>query len=112
MFTRISWSRYDLAVELWQDMYDGFVEMKETILSERILSEKEDKSMKACMATFWSSHQLFFKQLCMGAKVPHIVEQTKQALRDGNCVVSCSSHEMLIVVDHLRDDGSDLKHLS
>lgn len=36
---------------------------------------------------FWSSHQRFFKQLCMGLKVPVIVKEAKQALEDGCCVV-------------------------
>ncbi|EDO43448.1 predicted protein, partial [Nematostella vectensis] len=36
---------------------------------------------------FWSSHQRFFKQLCMSMKVPLIVKEAKAALNDGYSVV-------------------------
>ncbi|XP_022100278.1 protein FORGETTER 1-like [Acanthaster planci] len=36
---------------------------------------------------FWSCHQRFFKQLCLGVKVPRIVEEAKKALDEGYCVV-------------------------
>ncbi|XP_041357018.1 protein FORGETTER 1-like [Gigantopelta aegis] len=38
-------------------------------------------------AQFWSSHQRFFKQLCMGMKVPTVVKEAQQALDSGCCVV-------------------------
>ncbi|KAK9865736.1 hypothetical protein WJX84_001418, partial [Apatococcus fuscideae] len=36
---------------------------------------------------FWSAHQRFFRHMCMAAKVPALVEISKQALQDGQCVV-------------------------
>ncbi|GMH33357.1 hypothetical protein BSKO_01191 [Bryopsis sp. KO-2023] len=36
---------------------------------------------------FWGSQQQFFKLLCVSMKVPHIVEEVKQALENGNAVV-------------------------
>ncbi|KAK7504954.1 hypothetical protein BaRGS_00003982 [Batillaria attramentaria] len=37
--------------------------------------------------TFWGAHQRFFKQLCMGLKVPAVVAEAKAALDNGQCVV-------------------------
>nr|KAG5712361.1 hypothetical protein BaRGS_023940 [Batillaria attramentaria] len=37
--------------------------------------------------TFWGAHQRFFKQLCMGLKVPAVVAEAKAALDIGQCVV-------------------------
>eukprot|EP00057_Strongylocentrotus_purpuratus_P009593 XP_011664067.1 PREDICTED: protein strawberry notch homolog 1 isoform X3 [Strongylocentrotus purpuratus] len=36
---------------------------------------------------FWSCHQRFFKQLCLGVKVPTIVKEAKTSLAEGKCVV-------------------------
>ncbi|KAL5003970.1 hypothetical protein ScPMuIL_017426 [Solemya velum] len=36
---------------------------------------------------FWSSHQRFFKQMCMGMKVPTVLREAKEALDAGHCVV-------------------------
>jgi len=36
---------------------------------------------------FWSTHQRFFKQLCVALKVPSVIRETKQALADGHCVI-------------------------
>jgi hypothetical protein len=36
---------------------------------------------------FWSSHQRFFRHLCVAAKVPAVVRLTQQAIADGKCVV-------------------------
>jgi hypothetical protein len=47
-----------------------------------------DQTMRKTMwGQFWSSHQRFFKYLCIAAKVPHCVRLAKRALRDGQCVV-------------------------
>ncbi|XP_076442125.1 uncharacterized protein LOC143281076 isoform X2 [Babylonia areolata] len=37
--------------------------------------------------TYWGAHQRFFKQLCMGLKVPAVVKEAKAALEAGHCVV-------------------------
>ncbi|KAL8572547.1 hypothetical protein ACOMHN_040451 [Nucella lapillus] len=37
--------------------------------------------------TYWGAHQRFFKQLCMGLKVPAVVKEASTALDAGQCVV-------------------------
>ena len=36
---------------------------------------------------FWSSHQRFFKYMCIAAKVPTAIDEAKKALDAGKCVV-------------------------
>ena len=43
----------------------------------------EDKLWSA----FWGAHQRFFKELCVAAKVPAVVQQAKLALSQNKCVV-------------------------
>ncbi|XP_069103404.1 protein strawberry notch homolog 1-like isoform X2 [Argopecten irradians] len=38
-------------------------------------------------AQFWASHQRFFKQLCMGMKVPTVIKESREALEAGFSVV-------------------------
>jgi hypothetical protein len=78
---------YDQATELWEQMQTDFDSMKTMILERCILTQQEQRSVKAIWSLFWASHQAFFKQLCMGAKVPGIIEEAKLALGAGHCVV-------------------------
>lgn len=41
----------------------------------------------AGLRLFWGAHQRFFRALCMSAKVPRLVEESKRALKDGHAVV-------------------------
>ena len=45
--------------------------MQETLKRElkEVLTTKERNSISRVMTTFWGSHQRFFNQMCMGAKV-------------------------------------------
>merc|ERR1712015_291744 len=36
---------------------------------------------------FWSSHQRFFKYLCIASKVPHVVSVANEVIKMGKCVV-------------------------
>ncbi|OWF49684.1 Protein strawberry notch [Mizuhopecten yessoensis] len=38
-------------------------------------------------AQFWASHQRFFKQLCIGMKLPSVIKEAKEALEAGYCAV-------------------------
>ena len=51
------------------------------------LIDTEGKLKKTVWGQFWSSHQRFFKYLCMACKVPHVVDLAKSALRNKKCVV-------------------------
>lgn len=42
---------------------------------------------KTMWSQFWSSHQRFFKYMCIAAKVPKAIEVAKGALDEGKCVV-------------------------
>jgi hypothetical protein len=51
--------------------------------------KKKSKKLapKVVWRYFWSSHQRFFRHLCVAAKVPCVVRLTQQATSEGKCVV-------------------------
>lgn len=67
---------YDESVKLWVDARDKFQKAVEIMTSDKRLT-------KTMWGQFWSSHQRFFKYLCIAAKVPHVVRITRQAIKDG-----------------------------
>ncbi len=71
---------YNDAVQLWVDMKEKFQEAIELI-------DSEGKLKKTVWGQFWSSHQRFFKYLCMACKVPRVVELAQTALKENKCVV-------------------------
>jgi hypothetical protein len=71
---------YDNTVKLW-------VEMKENFQDALDLIDHDGKLRKTIWGQFWSSHQRFFKYLCMACKVPHVVELARKALKNKKCVV-------------------------
>ncbi|XP_013397451.1 protein FORGETTER 1, partial [Lingula anatina] len=68
---------YDTAAHVWN-------ELRKALESAVV---RTNCSNTRIWSQFWSSHQRFFKQLCMGMKVPTIVSEAQQALQDGFCVV-------------------------
>ncbi|CAG2225424.1 Protein strawberry notch homolog 2,Protein FORGETTER 1,Protein strawberry notch,Protein strawberry notch homolog 1 [Mytilus edulis] len=68
---------YDVAAKVWNELWKAL-----TSASRRCQS-----SNQRLWVQYWSSHQRFFKQLCMGMKVPTIVKETKESLEAGCCVV-------------------------
>ncbi|XP_064639306.1 uncharacterized protein LOC135494911 [Lineus longissimus] len=68
---------YDTAAHLWNEMRKA--------LDNALIRCKTSNSR--VWSSFWGSHQRFFKQLCMGMKVPTIVQDAKEALANGCCVV-------------------------
>jgi hypothetical protein len=62
---------------------------------------------KTVWCQFWSSHQRFFKYLCMACKVPHVVELAQRALIDNKCVViGLQSTGEARTLDQLDDYGA------
>ena len=61
--------------------------MKEHFQEALELVDQEGKLKKTVWGQFWSSHQRFFKYLCMACKVPHVVELARKALSNNKCVV-------------------------
>ena len=49
--------------------------------------DDNNRSSKMLWGQFWSSHQRFFKYLCIASKVKRIVCISRQALKNGKCVV-------------------------
>ncbi|XP_071502207.1 uncharacterized protein [Diadema antillarum] len=68
---------YDTATHIW----------KELQRSLNIALGRTNTSTGRIWSTFWSCHQRFFKQLCLGVKVPSIVKEAQASLAEGKCVV-------------------------
>lgn len=95
-FTRM----YDDSVKLWVDALKSFQDAVELM--------NVDKKMKKTMwGQFWSSHQRFFKYLCIAAKVRSAVSIAREAVKCGKCVViGLQSTGEARTLDQLeRDDG-------
>lgn len=61
--------------------------MKERFQEALDLVDPDGKLKKTVWGQFWSSHQRFFKYLCMACKVPHVVALAQRALLENKCVV-------------------------
>ncbi|XP_035277493.1 protein strawberry notch homolog 2a [Anguilla anguilla] len=69
---------YNKAARLWAEAL---------LLFSRAADELALVSRKALWGQFWSSHQRFFKYLCIAAKVRRLVELAESELRQGKCIV-------------------------
>ncbi|KAJ8277329.1 hypothetical protein GJAV_G00074030 [Gymnothorax javanicus] len=69
---------YNKAAKLWAEALAVFT---------RAADELGLVSRKSLWGQFWSSHQRFFKYLCIAAKVRCLVELAKKELEAGKCVV-------------------------
>ncbi|XP_020285283.1 protein strawberry notch isoform X5 [Pseudomyrmex gracilis] len=95
-FTKI----YDHSVRLWVEAMQKFQEAAELI-------DAENRMKKTMWGQFWSSHQRFFKYLCIAAKVKHAVSVAREAVKCGKCVVIGlqSTGEARTLEQLERDDG-------
>ncbi|XP_054281484.1 protein strawberry notch isoform X2 [Macrosteles quadrilineatus] len=91
---------YDDAVTLWVEAMQRFQEAAELI-------DAENRMKKTMWGQFWSSHQRFFKYLCIAAKVKHAVQTAREAVKCGKCVVIGlqSTGEARTLEQLERDDG-------
>ncbi|XP_077299576.1 protein strawberry notch isoform X2 [Arctopsyche grandis] len=91
---------YDKSVILWVDAMQKFTEAAELI-------DAENRMRKTMWGQFWSSHQRFFKYLCIAAKVNHAVIVAREAVKCGKCVVIGlqSTGEASTLEQLERDDG-------
>lgn len=71
------------------------------------LIDAESRMKKTMWGQFWSSHQRFFKYLCIAAKVNHAVQVAREAIKYGKCVVIGlqSTGEARTLEQLERDDG-------
>nr|XP_022905904.1 protein strawberry notch isoform X2 [Onthophagus taurus] len=91
---------YDASVKLWVEAMQKFHEAAELI-------DAESRMRKTMWGQFWSSHQRFFKYLCIAAKVSHAVGTAHEAIKCGKCVVIGlqSTGEARTLEQLERDDG-------
>ncbi|XP_065173122.1 protein strawberry notch isoform X2 [Atheta coriaria] len=91
---------YDASVKLWVEAMQKFHEAAELI-------DAAARMRKTMWGQFWSSHQRFFKYLCIAAKVPHAVAVAHEAIKCGKCVVIGlqSTGEARTLEQLERDDG-------
>uniref|UniRef100_A0A4W4HHX8 Protein strawberry notch homolog 2 n=1 Tax=Electrophorus electricus TaxID=8005 RepID=A0A4W4HHX8_ELEEL len=69
---------YNKAARLWAEALDVFTRAADTLgLNSR----------KSLWGQFWSSHQRFFKYLCIAAKVRRLVELARAEMEQGKCIV-------------------------
>ncbi len=71
---------YDRSVELWVELLHRFEEAAALI-------DADKKMRKTMWGQFWSSHQRFFKYLCIASKVRHVIAVATEVIRMGKCVV-------------------------
>ncbi|XP_063056556.1 si:ch73-63e15.2 isoform X3 [Engraulis encrasicolus] len=69
---------YNKAAKLWAEALSVFTQAADMLGLV---------SRKSLWGQFWSSHQRFFKYLCIAAKVRRLVELAKTELEAGKCVV-------------------------
>uniref|UniRef100_A0A673K479 Protein strawberry notch homolog 2 n=1 Tax=Sinocyclocheilus rhinocerous TaxID=307959 RepID=A0A673K479_9TELE len=69
---------YNKAAKLWAEALAEFIQAADELCMS---------SRKSLWGQFWSSHQRFFKYLCIAAKVRCLVELAKKELEAGKCVV-------------------------
>ncbi|KAL1501972.1 hypothetical protein ABEB36_007190 [Hypothenemus hampei] len=91
---------YDASVKLWVEAMQKFHEAAELV-------DAENRMRKTMWGQFWSSHQRFFKYLCIAAKVAHAVAVAREAIKMGKCVVIGlqSTGEARTLEQLERDDG-------
>ncbi|PSN38080.1 Protein strawberry notch [Blattella germanica] len=91
---------YDESVKLWVEAMQKFQEAAELV-------DAENRMKKTMWGQFWSSHQRFFKYLCIAAKVNHAVVTAREAVKCGKCVVIGlqSTGEARTLEQLERDDG-------
>uniref|UniRef100_A0AAY4EKF1 Protein strawberry notch homolog 2 n=1 Tax=Denticeps clupeoides TaxID=299321 RepID=A0AAY4EKF1_9TELE len=69
---------YNKAARLWAETLAVFLKAADTLGLV---------SRKSLWGQFWSSHQRFFKYLCIAAKVRRLVELAETEMKQGKCIV-------------------------
>ncbi|XP_043807578.1 protein FORGETTER 1 isoform X2 [Manihot esculenta] len=71
---------YKKAAEFWAELRVELLSASAFLASDKPISSQ-------LWRLYWSSHQRFFRHMCMSAKVPATVRLAKQALMEDKCVV-------------------------
>uniref|UniRef100_A0A1A9WV69 Uncharacterized protein n=1 Tax=Glossina brevipalpis TaxID=37001 RepID=A0A1A9WV69_9MUSC len=73
------------------------------------LIDAESRMKNTMWGRFWSSHQRFFKYLCIASKVNHAVHVAREAIKYGKCVViSLQSMGEAPTLEQLEKDEREL----
>ncbi|EOD07809.1 hypothetical protein EMIHUDRAFT_249392 [Emiliania huxleyi CCMP1516] len=71
-------SAFDAAAAFWS---------QQLLPALEAAAERTGAQAGATVRAFWGAHQRFFRQLCVGFKVPALVAEVRAALGSGSCVV-------------------------
>ena len=69
---------YERCVVLWNQIRVAMIDA---------IQRLDNKTKRTLWSAFWSTHQRFFKQLCLVLKLPYVLERAKKALENDCCVV-------------------------
>lgn len=93
---------YDASVDLW---VDGRAKFQQAIE----IMDGDNRSKKTMWGQFWASHQRFFKYLCIASKVRHAVQLSREAVKNGKCVViGLQSTGEARTLEQLEEAGGEL----
>ena len=93
---------YNKSVSLWVEARAKFAEAAE-------LMEGDSRTKKTMWCQFWASHQRFFKYLCIASKVRHVVQTSREAVKNGKCVViGLQSTGEARTLEQLEEAGGEL----
>ena len=73
------------SIHMYNECVAFWVELLQSFQAAGI--EPSKKKMSTMSAQFWSAHQIFFKYLVIAAKIPQLVQLSRNALISGKCVV-------------------------
>ncbi|ACO64342.1 predicted protein [Micromonas commoda] len=65
----------------------AFMSSLRACLAQALTETRTSSNRGQAWKAYWSTHQRFFKLLCVSMKVPSVVEQCRRALREGKCAV-------------------------
>lgn len=93
---------YNQSVNVWVEARARFAEAAE-------LMEGDPRTKKTMWCQFWASHQRFFKYLCIASKVKHVVTLSREAVKNGKCVViGLQSTGEARTLEQLEEAGGEL----
>ncbi|XP_021692563.2 protein FORGETTER 1 isoform X3 [Hevea brasiliensis] len=74
-------------IEMYKKAAEFWAELRVELLSASAFLASDKPISSQLWRLYWSSHQRFFRHMCMSAKVPATVRLAKQALMEDKCVV-------------------------
>ncbi|CAL4157261.1 unnamed protein product, partial [Meganyctiphanes norvegica] len=72
---------YNAAVKTWVSAMHMFQQ------AAQLIKGTDKRKSTSMWRQFWAAHQRFFKYLCIGSKVDHVVKLSRKSVVEGKCVV-------------------------